>query len=52
MYNDILKNFRFWILPSVILKKMVLSNFSTKEAYHDRQIADSLDFMVEVVSIF
>ncbi|XP_050523425.1 maspardin-like [Daktulosphaira vitifoliae] len=39
----------FWIFPSVILKKMVLSNFSTKEAYHDRQIADSLDFMVEVI---
>ncbi|XP_050442457.1 maspardin-like [Adelges cooleyi] len=39
----------FWILPAIVLKKMVLTNFTSREAYHDTQIVDSIDFMVELI---
>ncbi|XP_063241417.1 maspardin-like isoform X2 [Bacillus rossius redtenbacheri] len=35
----------FWMLPSLILKKMVMGNFNTGKV--DTLIADSIDFMVE-----
>ncbi|CAG5120117.1 unnamed protein product, partial [Candidula unifasciata] len=35
----------FWMMPSVVLKKMVMGSFEKKAA--DADIADSIDFMVE-----
>ncbi|XP_049831501.1 maspardin-like [Schistocerca gregaria] len=35
----------FWMLPSLVLKKMVMGNFSTNKV--DSRIADAIDFMVE-----
>ncbi|PNF35349.1 Maspardin [Cryptotermes secundus] len=35
----------FWILPSLVLKKMVMGNFTAFRV--DSRIADSIDFMVE-----
>ncbi|XP_043280675.1 maspardin-like [Venturia canescens] len=35
----------FWILPSLVLKKMVMGNFTTNKG--DPEIIDSIDFMVE-----
>ncbi|CAH0389644.1 unnamed protein product [Bemisia tabaci] len=35
----------FWMLPSVVLKKMVMRNFNTSDV--DSHIVDSIDFMVE-----
>lgn len=38
----------FWILPSLVLKKMVMGNFSTSKV--DREMVEAIDFMVERVS--
>lgn len=35
----------FWMFPSVVLKKMIMGNFS--KGYLEAYIADSIDFMVE-----
>lgn len=35
------------MLPSMVLKKMVMGNFSTQ--YMDSDVTDSVDFMVEKV---
>ncbi|XP_059490605.1 maspardin-like [Neocloeon triangulifer] len=35
----------FWMLPSLVLKRMVMGNFSNKIV--DSKIADSIDFMVD-----
>ncbi|XP_042910678.1 maspardin isoform X4 [Parasteatoda tepidariorum] len=35
----------FWMFPAVVLKRMVMGNFS--KGYVDASIADSIDFMVE-----
>lgn len=35
----------FWMLPSLVLKKMIMVNFTN--AHHDKRIIDSVDFMVE-----
>uniref|UniRef100_A0ABD2XL33 Maspardin n=1 Tax=Trichogramma kaykai TaxID=54128 RepID=A0ABD2XL33_9HYME len=35
----------FWILPSLVLKKMVMGNFRTDKV--DNEIVDAIDFMVE-----
>jgi len=37
------------MLPSMVLKKMVMGNFSTQ--YMDSDVTDSVDFMVEKVKI-
>jgi hypothetical protein len=37
------------MLPSLVLKKMVMGNFTAFQV--DNRIADSIDFMVESVSI-
>lgn len=41
---------RFWMLPSLLLKKMVMGNFTAEHA--DPRIIESVDFMVERVSIY
>lgn len=38
----------FWILPALVLKKMIMGNFNSGEA--DHQTVDSIDFMVERVN--
>lgn len=40
----------FWLLPSMVLKKMVMGNFSTSTS--DPLIVNAIDFMVERVNIF
>ncbi|KAJ2948481.1 hypothetical protein O0L34_g7729 [Tuta absoluta] len=35
----------FWLLPSLVLKRMLMGNFTTEKV--DRRIAESIDFMVE-----
>lgn len=35
----------FWMLPSLVLKKMIMVNFTT--THPDKRIIDSVDFMVE-----
>lgn len=35
----------FWILPSLVLKKMVMGNFTTEKV--DGEIVEAIDFMVE-----
>lgn len=35
----------FWLLPSLVLKRMVMGNFSMEKV--DRKIVESIDFMVE-----
>ncbi|XP_011696533.1 PREDICTED: maspardin-like isoform X2 [Wasmannia auropunctata] len=35
----------FWILPSLVLKKMVMGNFATEKV--DEEIIEAIDFMVE-----
>ena len=37
------------MLPSLVLKKMVMGNFNAFQV--DNRIADSIDFMVERVSV-
>lgn len=39
----------FWILPSVILKRMVMGNFCADKV--DLNIVEAIDFMVERVRI-
>lgn len=39
--------FRFWILPSLVLKKMVMGNFESEKV--DGEIIEAIDFMVERV---
>lgn len=39
----------FWILPALVLKRLVMGNFSTEKV--DPEIVDSIDFMVERVRI-
>ena len=36
-------------MPAFLLKKMIMNNFTTQEV--DEDIADSIDFMVERVSV-
>ena len=36
-------------MPAFVLKKMIMNNFTTQEV--DEDIADSIDFMVERVSV-
>lgn len=38
----------FWILPSLVLKRMVMGNFNNDKV--DLRIIESIDFMVEKVS--
>lgn len=45
MNNKIL--FRFWILPALVLKKMVMGNFASEKV--DGEIVEAIDFMVERV---
>ncbi|CAG9795772.1 unnamed protein product [Diatraea saccharalis] len=42
-YND--SSALFWLLPSLVLKRMLMGNFTTDKV--DRRIAESIDFMVE-----
>ncbi|XP_011348918.2 maspardin [Ooceraea biroi] len=35
----------FWILPSLVLKKMIMGNFATEQV--DGEIVEAIDFMVE-----
>ncbi|XP_011494119.1 PREDICTED: maspardin-like isoform X1 [Ceratosolen solmsi marchali] len=42
-YND--SAVVFWILPSLVLKKMVMGNFETEKV--DNEMIDAIDFMVE-----
>ncbi|KAK0083418.1 hypothetical protein PV325_008803 [Microctonus aethiopoides] len=42
-YND--SAVLFWILPSLVLKKMIMGNFTVEKA--DEDIIDAVDFMVE-----
>lgn len=39
--------YSFWILPSLVLKKMVMGNFETEKV--DGEIIEAIDFMVERV---
>lgn len=39
--------YSFWILPSLVLKKMVMGNFATEKV--DGEIIEAIDFMVERV---
>lgn len=41
--------FSFWMMPALVLKKMVMGNF--ERGLVDPDIADSIDFMVESVSM-
>jgi hypothetical protein len=41
---------RFWVLPALLLKKMVMGNF--ERGAMDSDIADSVDFMVDRVSSY
>lgn len=38
---------RFWMMPALILKKMVMGNF--ERGFVDADIADSVDFLVDKV---
>ena len=40
----------FWILPSLVLKKMLMGNFVTDKV--DGEIVEAIDFMVERVRMF
>ena len=40
-------DFRFWMMPALFLKKMVMGNFD--KGLVDPDIADSIDFLVERV---
>ncbi|KAG6463487.1 hypothetical protein O3G_MSEX013901 [Manduca sexta] len=42
-YND--SAALFWLLPSLVLKRMLMGNFTTDKV--DRRMAESIDFMVE-----
>ncbi|XP_013162789.1 PREDICTED: maspardin-like [Papilio xuthus] len=42
-YND--SSALFWLLPSLVLKRMLMGNFTTDKV--DKRIAESIDFMVE-----
>ncbi|CAH2042413.1 unnamed protein product, partial [Iphiclides podalirius] len=42
-YND--SAALFWLLPSLVLKRMLMGNFTTDKI--DKRIAESIDFMVE-----
>ncbi|XP_073994870.1 maspardin-like [Rhodnius prolixus] len=42
-YND--KAAIFWMMPSLVLKKMIMANFP--QEHQDQRIIDSVDFMVE-----
>ncbi|EFN67880.1 Maspardin, partial [Camponotus floridanus] len=37
----------FWILPSMVLKKMVMGNFATEKV--DGEMIKTIDFMVELM---
>ena len=39
----------FWMMPALVLKKMVMGNF--ERGLVDADIADSIDFMVESVGV-
>lgn len=39
----------FWIMPAVVLKRMIMGNFSNNKA--DKSIIEAIDFMVERVSL-
>jgi len=41
-------NFSLWMLPSMVLKKMVMGNFGSEKM--DVDVADAVDFMVEKVN--
>lgn len=38
----------FWLLPSLVLKKMLMGNFTVEKA--DKRIVEAADFMAERVS--
>ena len=40
---------RFWMMPALFLKKMVMGNFD--KSLTDPEIADSIDFLVEKVRL-
>ncbi|XP_059060863.1 maspardin-like [Achroia grisella] len=42
-YND--SSALFWLLPSLVLKRMLMGNFTTDKV--DRRMTESIDFMVE-----
>ncbi|XP_057319546.1 maspardin-like [Microplitis mediator] len=37
----------FWILPSLILKKMIMGNYATENTLVDNEMIEAVDFMVE-----
>lgn len=39
----------FWILPALVLKRMVMGNFCSEKV--DPEMVEAIDFMVERVSI-
>lgn len=47
--TNIIINLSFWLLPSLVLKRMVMGNFPNQIV--DAKIADSIDFMVDRVNI-
>lgn len=40
----------YWLLPSLVLKRMIMGNFGSEKV--DSEMVDAIDFMVERVSIF
>lgn len=46
-YND--SSALFWLLPSLVLKRMLMGNFTTDKM--DKRMAESIDFMVERVRV-
>ena len=45
--NGFVSFYRFWMMPALFLKKMVMGNFD--RTLTDPEIADSIDFLVETV---
>lgn len=50
MFNNHESAAIFWIMPALVLKRMVMGNFSTDKV--DPGIVDAIDFMVERVRKF
>jgi len=40
--------YSFWLLPALVLKRMVIGNF--EQGSHDAEMSDAIDFVVNCVS--
>jgi len=38
----------YWLLPAIVLKRMVIGNF--ERGSHDSEMSDAIDFVVDCVS--